>query len=442
MPRQLTPVVALAIATCLVTGCDLLDPIRPTPQPDTEVFGNLIETTPSPDNPGVVVATIRVGVPRDLVRSETESGAVPPELDQGIVATVTVGDDTVVLGQGRPAALADLTPGTEVVVLPVPGTTFMIGSSSITVEAAMLLDFSTYKRWRLPKLTSSDSPAARVDPAVVNSDGVELAPVPVAGGRVLYFSAHLRPPALADGAWQGARRDGLSDGTDGQPPRERSYRTELSATGWSAPAPVALPGLDDAVSVRVSWVAADETSLLVTISAADTLPWVGLSRRAGPTQPWGAVERLDRLGEDASDGVFLAGSSTKLTFTSGRGGGNQSDLFLADLDTEDAPLPLEPKVNTVGDEWAPRVGPANQLYFMRGDRQMLLVGGSLSSLRLPGPNRTVFSQAAVTDDGAWAFFCLPGFVPVELDQDIYVASLDANGFGQPVPVDEWRPPAE
>ena len=72
-----TPVLALVVACSLLAGCDLLDPIRPTPQPDTEVFGSLLEAMPSPDNPGVVIASVRVGVPRDLVRSETESGSAP-----------------------------------------------------------------------------------------------------------------------------------------------------------------------------------------------------------------------------------------------------------------------------------------------------------------------------------------------------------------------------
>ena len=64
----------------------------------------------------------------------------------------------------------------------------------------------------------------------------------------------------------------------------------------------------------------------------------------------------------------------------------------------------------------------------------------MRALRLPGPHRTVFTQAAPTDDGRWLFMCLPRYRPVEHDEDIYVAPLLKDfALGRPVPVDDWRP---
>ena len=61
-------------------------------------------------------------------------------------------------------------------------------------------------------------------------------------------------------------------------------------------------------------------------------------------------------------------------------------------------------------------------------------------LRLPGPHRVPFSQAAVSNDGRWLFFCMPTYRSPEMDENIFVASLAEDfGIGQPVPVDDWRP---
>ena len=84
----------------------------------------------------------------------------------------------------RQATLEDIDPGTEVVVLPVAGTTAMHGTVDLRLEAELVMDFATYRRWKLPKL-ALDEPAAADDPAAINSSGVESAPVPVGGGTVI-----------------------------------------------------------------------------------------------------------------------------------------------------------------------------------------------------------------------------------------------------------------
>jgi hypothetical protein len=67
-------------------------------------------------------------------------------------------------------------------------------------------------------------------------------------------------------------------------------------------------------------------------------------------------------------------------------------------------------------------------------------GGQLRPLRLPGPHRIPFTQAAPTSDGRWIFFCMPKYRPLESDQDIYVARFGEDlSIGEPIPVDAWRP---
>jgi hypothetical protein len=79
-----------------------------------------------------------------------------------------------------------------------------------------------------------------------------------------------------------------------------------------------------------------------------------------------------------------------------------------------------------------------QLFFCRGDHQLLLAGGVVKPLRVPGPHRRLLTQANPTRDGKWVFFCMPRFTPVELDQDLYVAPWREDGtLGEPAPVDDW-----
>ena len=89
-------------------------------------------------------------MPRALGRSD--DARPTPDVAGGITAVVVVTGDTVVLVDDRPVALMDIGPGTEIVAIPVPGTTTMVGENEIHLEAAQLMDFETYARWRLPKL--------------------------------------------------------------------------------------------------------------------------------------------------------------------------------------------------------------------------------------------------------------------------------------------------
>ena len=439
MARQWT-LAWLAIAA-LLASCDLLDPARPMTHPDTEVFGNLIELAQVEREGPAWLARVRVGMPRAFLQAEHHEGRPTPALEDGLVADVLVTYDTVVLAKGRPASLEEIDPGSEVAVIPVIGTTRMIGTSNVTVEARYFPDFESFRRWQLPGLARPDDvEVVREDGDRINSDGVERSPVPVAGGRVLYFAARLRQPPRAGDEWLGALRAGLTQPGEGAVGVERAYRTECGDDGWVPPVQVTFDGLEDATSVRVTWIDESETTCLVTVEGpAGT--WVGSAARRSPDQPWGPVERLVGLGDVVtSDAQYLAGSRTKVVYVVQRLAGAPSDLWLLDPAVETSPMPLQPEVNTAGVEWAPRVGPNNELFFTRGDHQYVLADGDVRQLVAPGPHRRVITEAAPTSDGGWLFACMPNFRPVELDQDIYVATWLGDGrIGEPIPVDDWRP---
>jgi len=435
------------LAVVLLLGCGALDPERPVPQADVPVYGNLMEVEAAPDGEGSQLVTVRFSVPRALSQAQQAEGRSAPVVEKGTIAKVNVTSDTVVLLNGTPASLEDIQPGAEVVSLPVPGTTMMVGADRLLHEASYLMDFGTYQRWQLPGLdTSTGTVVAAVDPARLSADristeGIERSPVPLDGGRVLYFAARKRAPIEADVPWIGPDREGLADGDLQFGAPARSYRTELGAEGWSTPELVVFPDLAETLVTLVTWVAQDERACLVTVQEAGQPPWVGRSERSRPSAAWGPVERIAALGDmPANDAVYLAGSGTKIGFVSSGVGPAGGDLFLLDPAQKDEPWPLVPIINTSGHEWAPRVGPDNELLFCRNDHQLMFRKQQVSQLRLPSPNRIVITEANPTADGAWLFFVSPRYTPGELDQDIFVASWDGEqGLGEPVPVDDWRP---
>lgn len=433
---------AVIIPAALLTGCDLLNPARPTPHDDTNLFGNLIEVFQDEGEPEAWWMRMRIGLPRAFTRAEAAEGKPTPTMEEGMVADVRVTADTVVLVGSRPGSIEDINPGAEVVAIPVAGSTRMIGTSNITIEADYVTDFETYRRWQLPGLaTEGGSSGAVQDPARINSAGVEGSPVPVGDGSVLYFSARLRLPAHPDGQWFGARRDGMVEPGPDAPVVERSYRTELGESGWSRPALVAFHGLDGEAVVRISWVSSDETRCLVTVVDFEGRSWVGAASRASSGSRWGEVEVLPELiNENPGDAVYLAGSATKIVYAASLVGSPTSDLMLLDPGVAEMPQLLTPPINSPASEWAPRVGPSNELFFVRGDRQMMMVGGVVQPVGIPVPHRAAVSQAAPTLDGRWIFFCLPDYTPGELDQDIYVSRwLGEDRLGEPIAADDWRP---
>ena len=435
--RTMTCTILIVLTFLALVACDLVDPMRSTPHADTETFGNLLEADADPSAEDTWIAKLRVGVPRALGR--TDDSHPTPDVAGGILAVVVVTGDTVVMVDDRPGVLLDIGPGTEVVIVPVPGTTTMLGEKEIHMEAAQLMDFATYAKWRMPKLNLAGEQAEVFeDVNRINSSGVEGGPVPVGDGSVLYFSARLRPPEVPEGAWIGARRQGLPSPADGERSYDRSFRTQLGAEGWSTPDLVKIPGTEAAEHVKLTWVSADERRCYLTVSEADGIPWVGISERPDPSDPWGDVVSMAATGDgDAFDAVAMTGSPEKTVFVTTRNG--RGDIFLHDPAVGPAQQ-LQAEINTGGLEWGPRIGPANELYFVRGDRQLRFQSGRVDEVRLPGVHRAVLIEAAPSADGAWLFFAAPKFRPIALDLDIHVAPIAPDGsLGEAVPVDEWRP---
>lgn len=437
-----TALTVLTVSAALMMGCDALNPERVTPQQDTTIYGSLVAIESQPEAADTAVLRLKVGMPRILSGKRAEEGKPPMNVEgEGLVALATLTPDTVVVKGGRPAVdLEGFKPGMDVVVLPVPGTTSMKGTEEVHAEASMVADFASFRAWRLPRALPDEAVVEeKGDPSRINSPGVEHAPVPVRNGKVLYFSAHLRRPWKEDGSWIGAQRPGLKDAASDQPPFERTFRAELGSDGWSVPKPVVFPGLDTAFTVRVSWMSEDETLCLVSVHDADGSRWVGRSERSGPRSPWGAVQKMDEVGKgSAQDAVFLTGSTKSFAFATDRNG--SLDLFLYYPKSSAEPQALDPRIDTVGDEWAPRTGPKNELLFCRGDRQLLYRRGVVRPMKVDAAYRIPISEANPTADGKWVFACLPHYTPLDLDQDIVVMPwLDRTRLGQPVPVDEWRP---
>ena len=431
--------IVLSVLALTTTGCDLLDPARPTIQPDTEVFGNILDIEEMPDEPGVWSVRLRVGPPRALDKAESEQGRTGPDSEKGLVAEVRIDGDTIVLSNGSPARIEDFAPGTEVVGLPAPGTTRMIGEKTILINADFFSDFETYRRWRLPRLKGAEEAFVETTETITGS-GIEHAAVPLDGGRVLYFSSRLR--RAGDGRLVGAVRQGLEAPENAGIIPERSFRTELTPDGWSAPQPVVFPDLETAAEVRVSWIDPEETLALLTVRRnADEAPWAGRSERKNLRAPWGPVEPIENLGEgDSFDPIFLAGSRTKILFVTTRQGANQTDLFLLNPAEADTAMALEPRINTIGSEWGPRVGHDNELFFCRADRQLLFQGGMVQPVSLDWPHRVLFTEAAPTDDGRWVFLTMTRLVSGEPDLDLQVSERREDGtLGFPVPIDGWRP---
>lgn len=427
--------VTCVLAGLVLGGCDLLDPNRPTAYPDTIVYGNLLQLDEATGEQPPVL-TLRVGVPRALAAAEEEQGKPTPDVEEQTTATVTITPDTLVVADGRPATLEAFAPGQELMVQPVPGSTRMRGSDQVFVDAELVSDFASYRRWRLPGLVAGDEPSpAAPAPGAVTTAGVERSPVPVGDGRILYFTYRLRRPA--EGDWAGLRRPGLPEPTETMPVVERTYRTALGADGWSAPEPVRFPGLAEDTSQSLTWIADDESVCLVTVTPAGEPSWIGRVVRAGGG--WGEVERLEVLGDGVAGGTYLAGSRTMITYTS-FASGPAGDLWLYDPKNEATPLPLEPKINTAAPESDPRVGPEGKLYFTRSGQPFMLSEGRILALAIAGQHRAAASGVQPTADGARAFLAIPRFSSGELDLDLYVAEIEAVGrLAEPQPVDDWRP---
>jgi hypothetical protein len=436
--------VALALVV-LTVGCGMQDTNAPVPQPDSLILGRISAIRDAVGEPGVREVEIREGLPDQMEAAMRREGRFVPSLDKDVTVRVRVTGDTVCVAGLRAGDLDDFRVGQEVAVTPLQGTTAMTGSKLITADAAEFYLFSAYRLRFLPRSLESvpDEVTVPSDPMRINSAGLETTPLPAQGGSVVYFAAGLLPGIPVGGKEAspvGAVRPGMRSRSGTLAPWAvggcRPYRAAWARDGWEAPRPVELPDLAADTRARVTWINDDETACLVEATLADGTKQLLAGRRASAKAPWGKLEKLDVPGgPSVGDGQRFGRQLKALVWTAYDANG--SDLWLS---TEGKPgQMLEPRINTMGSEWAPRVGPNDSLYFCRADRQLLFAGGVVQEVRLPGVQRRPLLEAVPAREGAVLFFQVPRYTPGVLDWDVAVATRTGSNWGKPVPLDEWKP---
>lgn len=413
----------------------------PVPQEDVLVVGRLLAANESPQEPGVLNLEVRLAIPESIKPVMRKEGRPIVESQEETVAKVRVDRSTVCVVDGVPGDVSRLRVGQEVVAVPVSGSCAMVGSKTLLADAAEVYDFRSYQVRFLPK-SLEQMPAwvsDRQDAGKINSSGKEVTPVPLASGKVLYFSVGLLPPLQEGAPPRGAVRVGMVRGGTllswAQKGGLRPYRTEFTNGSWTPPQPLVFPNLPDDASLRVTWVSEDETALLAELRLVGKEPELVQSRREGKGG-WGSLEAVsEAAGKAAGDAQRFGRHLGAMVWTVYEFG--SSDLWLK-LEGQ-AGQPLEPRINTLGAEWAPRLGPNTTLYFCRGDRQLLFAKQTVSEVQLPGKQRLPLLEAAPTADGLLLFYRLPRYTPGELDWDIFVSRKEGENWGPPVPVDEFRP---
>jgi len=438
------PVICLTVVLAL-TACGLQDANVPVPQPDTPIFGRIAAVREAAGDPGASEVEIKAGLPDRLEAVMRREGRIIPEMEKDLLVRVRVSPATVCVATLLATDLSAFRVGQEVAVLPVPGTITLTGTKLLRAEADQFFDFAAYELRFLPRAIEAlpAGVADRSDAGKINSSGAERSPVPLRGGSVVYFAAGLLAPAIPiEGSGpRGAVREGMRDGSGSLAPWAvgglRPYRVAWSGGQWEAPKPVVLPGLVPEAGARITWVNEGETECLVEVTEAGKPVRLMESRRAGTKDPWGPLAAVGAAkGESVGDAQrFFGKDGTYLVWTVYAGDG--ADLLMGRPNGDSGPL--DPRINTPGREWSPRVGPNTTLYFCRGQRQLLFEGSMVHEVRLAGTQRRPLVEAAPLADGSALFVVTPRYTPGEPDVDIAVARRAEGGWGAAVPLDEWKP---
>ncbi len=435
---------ALVLATGLF-GCGAQDTTTPVPQQDSPIFGRITGIREVPAETGVSEVEIKAGLPELMQAAMKKEGRPIPQLDQEVTVKVRVTGDTVCVAGLRAGDLSDFRVGQEVAVTPVPGTTAMVGTKLVTADASEIYLFSAYQLRYLPRSVNAFPPEVFTpsDPARINSAGLEFTPIPLQGGKVVYFAAGLIP-GIPEGGKEpqpiGAVRPGMRE-KDGALAAWavggfRPYRVAWGKNGWEEPQPVELPGLAPAERARITWVNEDETSCLVEVTGADGARHLLAGQRQSARAPWGKLEKLALpSGPSTGDGQRFGKQLKAIVWTSYDPNG--SDLWLS-MEGKPGQM-LEPRIDTMGPEYAPRLGPNQTLYFCRADRQLLFAGGVVQEVRLPGAHRKPLLEAIPAANGTLLFFRVPRYTPGGADWDLAVAARAGSGWGRPILLDDWRP---
>jgi hypothetical protein len=432
----------VALGAALLVACSMGDTRTPVPQPDTLIFGRIAAIAESRDEPGNWTVEIAAGLPDAMAAVMRREKRPVPSLEKDLAVRVKVTPDTICVADLEASDIDGFRVGQDVAVVPRPGSCAMVGTKLLLAEAAELYRFVDYETRYLPR-TLAPIPAALGlpdDAARINSAGIERTPLALHGGRVVYFAAGLLSPVTTNGQPRGAVRAGMRGSGGAFSPWAvggfRPYRVAWNGKGWETPQPVVLQGLPAGASARFTWVNDEETRGLVEIDRNEGPHELVAVHRADPRQPWSAPAPVPlAAGTSVGDAQRLGSSLKALVWTVYDANG--SDLWLS-LDGKPGQA-LEPRINTLGAEWAPRVGPHNVLFFCRGERQLAFSGGAVQEVRLPGKQLHPLLEAAPSADGSLLFCCIPRYVPGGPDWDLAVTPRAGQGWGQPVRLDDWTP---
>ncbi|OYW07089.1 MAG: hypothetical protein B7Z61_00125 [Acidobacteria bacterium 37-71-11] len=435
----------LGLAVLVVAGCNMQDTTTPVPQPDSLILGRIAAIREAADK-GVWELEINEGLPETMQAAMRREGKPVPKLDKDVKVRIRVTADTVCVAGERASGLDDFRVGQEVAVNPMPGTTAMVGTKLLLADAAEVYLFSVYQMRFLPRSLQAIPADAFTpdDPKLVNSAGLEMTPLPAAEGKAVYFAAGLLPGVPTSGKDAppvGAVRPGMRDAKGALAPWAvggyRPYRTAWENGAWTEPQPVEFPGLAPDVNARLTWIDGGETACLVEVmQPSGGVRGLYSSQRAGTKAPWAALVKVDVPGGPSVGDAQRFGRQLKALVWTVYDQGS-SDLWLS---TEGKPgQPLEPRINTMGPEYAPRVGANNRLYFCRADRQLLFAGGVVQEVRLPGAQRRPLLEAVPSADGKLLFFRVPRYAVGATDWDLAVAPLAGTNVGEPVLLDKWKP---
>jgi hypothetical protein len=429
----------------LTVACGMQDTTTPVPQPDTLILGRIQAIRNAKAAGGGKEVEIAAGLPEEMRGAMLKSGKQPPQLASDLAVRVRVTGETVCIADLEPVDLDSFKIGQEVAVVPVGGTTAMVGSKLVLADAAEFYRFGAYQLRFLARslATLPREVFAPADPSRINSAGLEMTPIPLQEGRVVYFAAGLvsAPGVASETNPIGAVRSGMraKNGTlaawavDGF----RPYRAAWGQSGWVAPTPVELPGLPADASARITWVDEGETSCLVEVMKKDGARALFSSQRVSPSATWGTLEpvKLATGGASVGDAQRLGNKLLSLVWTVYDAGA--SDLWFSRAGSPGRRL--DPRIDTLGSEYAPRVGPGNVLYFCRGEYQLLYEGGVVHEVRLPGTQRHALLEAAPTASGERLFFRVPRYTPGQLDWNLAVAEREGSSWGKPTLLDDWKP---
>ena len=396
-------------------------------------------------DPGIREVEIKEGLPESMHQAILRDGRPAPQLDKELVVKVRVTPDTVCVaglragdlddfrvwagGRGGPAAGNDGDGGQQDAacrrrgVLP-----FLRVPTQVPAEVA-----------RRAAFRGDDPQRPREDQ--LGRDGVHA--FPVHGGKVVYFAAGLVPGLALKGgeaAPAEAVRPGMRGSSGALFPWAvggcRPYRAAWEKGEWSSPQLVELPSGSLPMPARGSRGSTRTRPRLLPRSgrarsaAAGFLP---AGERPGTVV---AVEKVDVPGGPSVGDAQRFGTAPRGSGVDGLRLRRQRPVAVHGRQARPA---VAARINTMGPEYAPRLGLKQSLYFCRADRQLLFSGGIVQEVRLPGKQRHPLLEAVPAREGSTAALQGSALYARRPRLGPRGGAAGRRRLGKPVLLDDWKP---